>query len=407
MLVREEAPFNPVGVTIDRSGKYPVARGVLLCGRTSERGWDYDDEAFSDLNVYEGQPGYLDHHKGEGNRSYANRICWYEKPRRNSQGLPIADQGFNPKHPMTEAVLWEIENKPENVRLSHVADVDKVSGADGRQKIVKINKVHSVDIVTRGATTKSICEDAPVPLTIKQYAKKIGQFLELPQQIKLSVLVKEEGMAEAPMMGDAPGMEGEMKEEDAGDGLDSAFKSACLNEIEECIAGASEKAKVIKCMKRLKKILMAHGELSSDEMEAEEDPEEETETTTETKTEESAPVKKKKKTTITEEAPEIKKGRCMQECVEEGFSFTAADMPVLGGIAMIDSKEDRLKAIRKMKGDRAAEKPKGGGRITEKVEEEAPVTVGPTTLTTAGAAYLEQVKKWNQEFWGSGQGARK
>jgi hypothetical protein len=198
-----------------------------------------------------------------------------------------------------------------------------------------------------------------------------------------------------------------MKEEDAGDGLDSAFKSACLNEIEECIAGASEKAKVIKCMKRLKKILMAHGELSSDEMEAEEEPEEETETTTETKTEESAPAKKKKKTTITEEAPEVKKGRCMQECVEEGFSFTAADMPVLGGIAMIDSKEDRLKAIRKLKGDRAAEKPKGGGRITEKVEEEAPVTVGPTTLTKEGAAYLEQVKKWNQEFWGSGQGAKK
>jgi hypothetical protein len=404
-VIAEESPFSSSGV-VDRSGPYPVVRGVLLCGRESKWKRRYLDEAFveGELKVYEGVPGYLNHHKGPGNRDYEKKLCWYTNPRRNGDGLPIGDQCFNPKHPMTEAVLWDIENRPQDCKLSHVADVDMDDAGDGWKNISKINSVASVDIVTNGGTTNSIWEDAPVKMILKDYAKKIAPHLELLQQIKLKTLVSEEGMAEAPMLDGAPGMEGEMMDSSAEEGIKSAFKSACLAEVEECLDNLSKPEHVKKCLKKLKKYLMAHGDISDEDMGDDDEPEEvETETKTETetpekpketKTEEGGKVKKKVKgTAVTEEAPrEVKLWNARKACVSEGFP--EASDSIIAAVAGIGDSSAQLAFIREQKGLAKASAGGPGIRGTKKgttVEEGAPQTGQDEALSLMRAARMENM----------------
>ena len=382
MRVQESFPLSYTG-RVDRTGAYPIVRGVLLCGEKSKWGRQYQREAFASPKIYEGKSSFLNHQSKPGNRDVESKIAWVVSESRNADGLPIGDVGFNPKHPYTESTLWLIENRPADVMMSHVADVDESVQAGGQKSVTKINEVFSVDFVTNGATTKSIFEGAPVKMVIKDYLKKIAPHaVDVDKLIRLRKLVREEGIEEMEMM-DGPGMDGEMNEEMAEEGLDHAFGAACMKEIDECIENLSKPEHVKKCLMRLKKILRAHGDLN-EEMGEEEEPEDEE--TEEEIAVEGAPKKKAKAKLVKEEAPEVKQGRVLHECVEEGWSPSKEDLPVLAGIANIASKEDRLAAIRRQKGLSRATMPKGSNRETV-VAEAAPNKDGqiPKNLDSANS----------------------
>jgi hypothetical protein len=374
VLIREDYhPLEKSTGKVDRSGPYPVVRGVLLCGRESKAKRRYRDTAFEDLALYENKPGYSGHHKGPGNPDPDKRLCWYENVRRDELGLPRGDMGFNPKHPMTEKTLWEIENKPEFVKLSHVADVEYEKGADGKPKVsadgfldvVKIHRIDSIDIVTNAGTTNTIFEDAPVAMTMKVWGKKVAPFLEIDDQIKLRELVKEEGMGDMPMIADAPGMEEDMTEDKGKDAVKSAFKTALMSALEKCMDNGSTPEDVKKAAATVKKYLMAHGSLCDEDMEEEEEVE-----VDKKPVEEGGKKKKPIGTVVTEEAPEVREGRALRECIAEEFVPTEAEMPLIRGIAEIKEKPDRIAAIRRLKGMSKATQPRSSSRET--VREEAP-----------------------------------
>jgi hypothetical protein len=396
MLVYEEEFTATASVpkgAIDLTGEYPVVRGVLLCGWESKSKRRYRPQAFKDAvrnSVYEDKPGYLGHHRGAGNPNPHGRLCWYENVREREDGLPIADMGFNPEHPNTKAILWEIKHQPHRVKLSHVADVTMVEAKDGWKDVVSIDDVKSVDVVSSGGTTNSIFEDSPVPLTLKQYAKKVGSFLDTKALVKLRDLIAEEDMGEMPMMDDAPGMEGEMTE-DMGDGaLDSAFMTAGTAALQECIDNKSVPDALKKMLKKVKKYFMAHGDLCDTDME-EEDPEE-TEEVVENKTaEEGAPKKKPVKgTTVQEESPDAAYGRFSRECVEEEFNPTPDLKFVVEGLSRLSTKEERIQGIRKLKGLTKATQPKSAHRDPSKAASETVTEEAPTDVKQASTP--EQVR---------------
>ena len=75
-----------------------------------------------------------------------------------SRGL-IGDLHFNPGHPMAAAVKWAAENDPTQFALSHLADLVGEQ-KDGWFNTHKIDKLHSVDVVSNGGTTSGLFESA-------------------------------------------------------------------------------------------------------------------------------------------------------------------------------------------------------------------------------------------------------
>jgi hypothetical protein len=75
---------------------------------------------------------------------------------RTGEGL-FADFHFNPKHPLSEQLVWDAEHAPENVGFSH--NVQARTRRQGDNLIVEsISKVQSVDLVADPATTRGLFE---------------------------------------------------------------------------------------------------------------------------------------------------------------------------------------------------------------------------------------------------------
>ena len=158
--VRLVERFNFSGGRVDRSGSYPVVRGVLLCGENSKNGRIYRREAFGGgrHKKYEGKPVFIGHGDFKKARSYSEQLGWIENVRLNSSGMPIGDVGIKPGHPMAEAVLWDCENRPQAAGMSHVARCQTRAGKGKVEEVVSLEEVESVDLVLDPATTKNFYE---------------------------------------------------------------------------------------------------------------------------------------------------------------------------------------------------------------------------------------------------------
>ena len=82
------------------------------------------------------------------NPDYDRKLGVIRNPRVTAEGIR-GDLHFPPKHRLAEQLVWDATTNPRNLGLSHDADCTWTIGPMGRKRITSINRVHSVDLVTR------------------------------------------------------------------------------------------------------------------------------------------------------------------------------------------------------------------------------------------------------------------
>jgi hypothetical protein len=139
-----------------------VIRGVKLLGLTSRNGRRYREAALVDaVGLYEGAKVNINHPKGHplSPRDYQDRLGVVRGVVfRDGEGL-FGDLHFNPKHALSEQLVWDAEHAPQNVGMSH--NVLARTSRSGDETVVEaITKVQSIDLVADPATTSGLYEHA-------------------------------------------------------------------------------------------------------------------------------------------------------------------------------------------------------------------------------------------------------
>jgi hypothetical protein len=139
-----------------------IIRGVKLLGLASRNGRRYRENALTDaVRLYEGAKVNINHPKGHplSPRDYQDRLGLVREVHyRAGDGL-FADLHFNPKHALSEQLIWDAEHAPQNVGMSH--NVLARTSVDSRDTVVEaITKVQSIDLVADPATTSGLYEHA-------------------------------------------------------------------------------------------------------------------------------------------------------------------------------------------------------------------------------------------------------
>lgn len=139
-----------------------VIRGVKLLGLRSKNGRRYLESALAEAAaLYEGAKVNINHPKGHplSPRDYQDRLGVISGVElRPQQGL-FGDLHFNPKHTLSEQLMWDAEHAPQNVGLSH--NVLARTRREGDDTVVEvITRVQSIDLVADPATTEGLFEQA-------------------------------------------------------------------------------------------------------------------------------------------------------------------------------------------------------------------------------------------------------
>lgn len=159
------AEWSAPGVKLTEA---PVIPGVKILGFESpSHKRKYPIEAMrKDVSKYEGAQVNFDHPAGlydPSKRAVPRSASSPFGRARNvrvdeSRGL-VGDLHYNPGHPMAQAVRWAAEHDPSQYALSHLADL--TGHYEGGWFVTeKIDKVHSVDVVSNGGTTAGLYESA-------------------------------------------------------------------------------------------------------------------------------------------------------------------------------------------------------------------------------------------------------
>ena len=159
-LLREYVDSGSQRLRVDRTAG--VIRGVKLLGLNSRNGRRYREDALNDaIGLYEGAKVNINHPKGHplSPRDYQDRLGVVRGVEfRSGEGL-FGDLHFNPKHSLSEQLVWDAEHAPQNVGMSH--NVLARTKRDGDETVVEaITKVQSIDLVADPATTSGLYEQA-------------------------------------------------------------------------------------------------------------------------------------------------------------------------------------------------------------------------------------------------------
>jgi hypothetical protein len=157
-MLQEYVDSGNQQLRVDRTAG--VIRGVKVLGLQSRNGRRYRERALAEaVKLYEGAKVNVNHPKGHplSPRDYQDRlgvICGVQL--RPSEGL-FGDLHFNPKHALSEQLMWDAEHASQNVGLSH--NVLAQTTREGNETIVEaITKVQSIDLVADPATTRGLFE---------------------------------------------------------------------------------------------------------------------------------------------------------------------------------------------------------------------------------------------------------
>jgi hypothetical protein len=157
-LLQEYVDSGHQQLRVDRSAG--VIRGVKLLGLRSKNGRRYQENALAEaVSLYEGAKVNINHPKGHplSPRDYQDRLGVISAVKfRPQQGL-FGDLHFNPKHALSEQLMWDAEHASQNVGLSH--NVLARTTRQGEDTVVEaITKVQSIDLVADPATTLGLFE---------------------------------------------------------------------------------------------------------------------------------------------------------------------------------------------------------------------------------------------------------
>lgn len=142
---------------VDRAAN--VIRGVKILGLKSKNGREYSQSAVAAAaGLYEGSKVNVNHRSDPRKGAMLeDRFGSLHRVSLASDGGLIGDLHYNPKHPMAEQVLWDAENAPHRLGLSHNIE-GKATSRGGKTIVEKITRVHSVDLVADPATTSGLYE---------------------------------------------------------------------------------------------------------------------------------------------------------------------------------------------------------------------------------------------------------
>jgi len=157
-LLQEFVDSGNQRLRVDRSAG--VIRGVKLLGLASRNGRRYREDALIEaVGLYEGAKVNINHPKGHplSPRDYQDRLGVVRGVQfRTGEGL-FGDLHFNPKHALSEQLVWDAEHAPQNVGMSH--NVLARTTRNGDETVVEaITKVQSIDLVADPATTSGLYE---------------------------------------------------------------------------------------------------------------------------------------------------------------------------------------------------------------------------------------------------------
>lgn len=157
-LLQEFVDSASQSLRVDREAG--IIRGVKLLGLTSRNGRRYREEALVDaIALYEGAKVNINHPKGHplSPRDYRDRLGVVRAVQfRGGEGL-FGDLHFNPRHSLSEQLMWDAEHAPQNVGMSH--NVLARTKSVGDETVVEaITKVQSIDLVADPATTSGLFE---------------------------------------------------------------------------------------------------------------------------------------------------------------------------------------------------------------------------------------------------------
>lgn len=157
-LLQEYVDSGSQRLRVDRDAG--VIRGVKLLGLASRNGRRYREQALAEaVALYEGAKVNINHPKGHplAPRDYQDRLGMVRGVQlRPGEGL-FGDLHFNPRHALSEQLVWDAEHAPQNVGMSHnvLARTKQV----GNETVVEaITKVQSIDLVADPATTSGLYE---------------------------------------------------------------------------------------------------------------------------------------------------------------------------------------------------------------------------------------------------------
>lgn len=161
-----------------------IVRNVVMLGPVSSHGYEYTEQAMKravDGGLYEGCRCFIDH--ASGNRSVMDLAGQFRNVRfetgkiKGDAHLLDDDKGRK---------FWTIaKTAPAAAGCSHVAEGRLVRGADGKQRVEEIVKVHSVDLVVQGATTKNVFEAETVEGDIPRPGPRERQIDFVPRCVAL------------------------------------------------------------------------------------------------------------------------------------------------------------------------------------------------------------------------------
>ncbi len=132
--------------------------GVRVLGAKSKNNRFYPEATIrAAAPLYSGCRVHVDHPDHAGKvRSYATQIGRLENVTIDA-GLR-ADLAINLGHSLSDQLLWDSQNCPENLGLSHNIHARTARRGDGVVEVTEICKVISVDIVCDPATSTSLFE---------------------------------------------------------------------------------------------------------------------------------------------------------------------------------------------------------------------------------------------------------
>jgi len=134
--------------------------GVHLLGLESKNGYKYAIEAITDAHkLYEGVDIYLNHADPSetGDRDVTTKIGFVTTTYVKEAVGMLGDVQFNTEHPHYPALKWWVENQPNKIGFSHIAEA-KLDNST--KTMVAIRKPKSVDIVSKPATTNGIFKES-------------------------------------------------------------------------------------------------------------------------------------------------------------------------------------------------------------------------------------------------------
>lgn len=150
VTVTERLQFNKSPIDREKC----IISGVKLLGWESRNGATYDKVVFTrKASQYDGALSNINH----GTKTVEGRFGRVIGPIEAREDGLYGNIRYNPKLPLTESILWNIENDPGAIGMSHDAVV-KMEMVNGRKTYTDLVKVNSVDIVSDPATTRGVFE---------------------------------------------------------------------------------------------------------------------------------------------------------------------------------------------------------------------------------------------------------